>query len=436
MKLNPNFAKLNESYLFADIAAKVRAFARENPRADLISLGIGDVTRPLSPAVICELQAAAHEMAAEETFRGYGPEQGYDFLREAIVGHYAAKGVVLREDEIFVGDGAKSDLGNMVELFAKSSVLLPDPVYPAYRDVNVMAGNRVHFAAGNRRNGFKPAPPEGEKFDIIYICSPSNPTGAVYTREELKAWVDYARATGAVIFFDAAYGAFVRDGSLPTSVFEIEGARECAVEFCSFSKSAGFTGMRCGWTVVPFELADGALNKMWLRRQTTKFNGASYVVQRAAAAALGKHGEYENRKTVEYYMSNARVIHDALTAARIWHTGGVNAPYIWMQCPKGMSSREYFELLLQKAAAAKSRCGRHPGRRLRQTRRGLFPPDGVRQCGKDCPRRRPPRRRHSVAEEVTDRAGVSPAKITRFIFLFGAPSRRGGRAFVFIKQYL
>ena len=350
MKLNPNYAKLNESYLFADIAAKVRAFVRENPRADLISLGIGDVTRPLSPAVICELQAAAHDMAAEETFRGYGPEQGYDFLREAIVRHYAAKGVVLREDEIFVGDGAKSDLGNMVELFAKSSVLLPDPVYPAYRDVNVMAGNRVHFAAGNRRNGFKPAPPEGEKFDIIYICSPSNPTGAVYTREELKAWVDYARATGAVIFFDAAYGAFVRDGSLPTSVFEIEGARECAVEFCSFSKSAGFTGMRCGWTVVPFELADGALNKMWLRRQTTKFNGASYVVQRAAAAALGKQGEYENRKTVEYYMSNARVIHDALTAARIWHTGGVNAPYIWMQCPKGMTSREYFDLLLQKAA--------------------------------------------------------------------------------------
>ena len=350
MKLNSNYAKLNESYLFAGIAAKVRAYKEAHPFADVVSLGIGDVTRPLSPAVICELHGAAQEMAAEETFRGYGPEQGYPFLREAIVGHYARKGVVVDENEIFVGDGAKSDLGNMVELFAKSRVLLPDPVYPAYRDVNVMAGNRVHFVAGNKRNGFKPMPPYGKRFDIIYICSPGNPTGAVYTREELKEWVDYALLTGAVIFFDAAYEAFVRDEALPTSVFEIEGARECAVEFCSFSKSAGFTGMRCGWTVVPFELADGALNRMWLRRQTTKFNGASYVVQRAAAASLGKYGGCEGRNAVEYYMSNARVMHDALGSAHIWHTGGVNAPYIWMQCPKGMTSWEYFDFLLQKTA--------------------------------------------------------------------------------------
>ena len=350
MKLNPNYAKLNESYLFADIAAKVRAFVREHPQADLISLGIGDVTRPLSPAVICELNAAAHDMAAEETFHGYGPEQGYGFLREAIVRHYAAKGVALRDDEVFIGDGAKSDLGNMTELFSESSVLLPDPGYPAYYDVNVMAGNRIHFAAGHSRNGFKPMPPSGRRFDIIYICSPGNPTGAVYTREELKAWVDYARETGAVIFFDAAYEAFVHDGSLPTSVFEIEGARECAVEFCSFSKSAGFTGMRCGWTVVPHELAGGALNKMWLRRQTTKFNGASYVVQRAAAAVLGEQGQYENRKIIDYYMRNARVIHDALTAAGIRHTGGVDSPYIWMRCPRGMTSWEYFDALLERAA--------------------------------------------------------------------------------------
>ena len=350
MKLNPNYAKLNESYLFADIAAKVRAFVREHPQADLISLGIGDVTRPLSPAVICELNAAAHDMAAEETFHGYGPEQGYGFLREAIVRHYAAKGVVLHDDEVFIGDGAKSDLGNMTELFSESSVLLPDPGYPAYYDVNVMAGNRIHFAAGHSRNGFKPMPPSGRRFDIIYICSPGNPTGAVYTREELKAWVDYARETGAVIFFDAAYEAFVHDRSLPTSVFEIEGARECAVEFCSFSKSAGFTGMRCGWTVVPHELAGGALNKMWLRRQTTKFNGASYVVQRAAAAVLGEQGQYENRKIIDYYMRNARVIHDALTAAGIRHTGGVDSPYIWMRCPRGMTSWEYFDALLERAA--------------------------------------------------------------------------------------
>ncbi|HIU98825.1 MAG TPA: LL-diaminopimelate aminotransferase [Candidatus Limadaptatus stercoripullorum] len=350
MRLNQDYLKLGESYLFAGIAAKVRAFKAAHPNEEVISLGIGDVTRPLAPAVICALQAAAHEMAEEETFRGYGPEQGYDFLREAIAEHYSLKGVALGVDEIFVGDGAKSDLGNMVELFAKSRVLLPDPVYPAYRDVNVMAGNKLYFAAGGRRNGFKPAPPEKGEFDIIYICSPNNPTGAVYDREELKAWVDYARATGAVIFFDAAYEAFVSDPALPTSIFEIEGARECAVEFCSFSKSAGFTGMRCGWTVVPRELAGGELNKMWLRRQTTKFNGVSYVVQRAAAAALGKQGRYENKKSVDYYMQNARVIHEALTDAGIWHTGGVDSPYIWMRCPRGMSSWDYFDLLLERAA--------------------------------------------------------------------------------------
>ncbi len=349
MKLNGNYNHLDESYLFAGIAAKVREFKEANPRADVISLGIGDVTRPLTPAAICEMHSAAYDMSREESFHGYGPEQGYHFLRDAIVRYYAAKGVEVKEDEIFVGDGAKSDIGNMVELFAKSRVLMPDPVYPAYYDVNVMAGNSVSFACGNKRNGFKPMPPAKGKFDIIYICSPNNPTGAVYTKDELKAWVDYARSTDAVIFFDAAYETFVHDPDLPTSVFQIEGARECAIEFCSFSKTAGFTGMRCGYTVVPFELVDGALNKMWLRRQTTKFNGASYVVQRAAAATLGKQGIYENRKNVDYYMENARVMHEALKDAGIWHTGGVNSPYIWMQCPKGMTSWEYFDLLLEKA---------------------------------------------------------------------------------------
>lgn len=350
MKLNENFAALGGSYLFGKIAARVRQFAAENPDADVVSLGIGDVTRPLTPAVVCAMHAAVAEMAYEETFRGYGPERGYDFLRRRIAEYYAGRGVSVSPSEIFVGDGAKSDIGNFLDLFGKSRVLMPDPVYPAYFDVNVMSGNKVAFAGGNRRNGFRPLPPSRGDYDIIYICSPNNPTGAVYTKDELKRWVDYARATGAVIFFDAAYEAFVRDKDLPTSVFEIEGARECAVEFCSFSKSAGFTGMRCGWTVVPFELAGGALNAMWSRRQTTKFNGVSYVVQRAAAAALGKQGEYENRKNVEYYMTNARVMHDALTAARIWHTGGVNSPYIWMQCPKGMTSWEYFDLLLERAA--------------------------------------------------------------------------------------
>lgn len=349
MKANGNYNRLGESYLFAGIAAKVRAFKELNPDADVISLGIGDVTRPLTPAVIREMNSATYEMSREESFHGYGPEQGYPFLREAIMKYYAEKGVAVKEDEIFVGDGAKSDLGNMTEIFAKSRVLMPDPVYPAYFDVNVMAGNRVSFACGNKRNGFKPMPPKKGCFDIIYICSPNNPTGAVYDKEELKAWVDYALATDAVIFFDAAYEAFVHDDDIPTSIYQIQGAKKCAIEFCSLSKTAGFTGMRCGYTVVPFELADGTLNKMWLRRQTTKFNGVSYVVQRAAAATLGTQGLFENRRNVEYYMNNARVMHEALQATGIWHTGGVNSPYIWMQCPKGMTSWEYFDLLLEKA---------------------------------------------------------------------------------------
>ena len=380
MKLNQNYLKLGESYLFAGIAAKVRAFKAAHPNEEVISLGIGDVTRPLAPAVICALQAAAHEMAEEETFRGYGPEQGYDFLREAIAEHYSRKGVALGVDEIFVGDGAKSDLGNMVELFAKSRVLLPDPVYPAYRDVNVMAGNRPYFAAGGRRNGFKPAPPEKGEFDIIYICSPNNPTGAVYDREELKAWVDYARATGAVIFFDAAYEAFVSDPALPTSIFEIEGARECAVEFCSFSKSAGFTGMRCGWTVVPRELAGGELNKMWLRRQTTKFNGVR---------------EQEER--------------GLLHAKRPRHTRGVGGRRHMAHGRGGfavhldaLSARDELVGLLRSAARAGGG-GRHAGRRVRETGRGLLPPHRFRERPKDRPRRRAARGGHPDPREVNAR---------------------------------
>lgn len=349
MKLNENFAALGGSYLFGKIAARVRQFAAENPDADVVSLGIGDVTRPLTPAVVCAMHAAVAEMAYEETFRGYGPERGYDFLRRRIAEYYAGRGVSVSPSEIFVGDGAKSDIGNFLDLFGKSRVLMPDPVYPAYFDVNVMSGNKVAFAGGNRRNGFRPLPPSRGDYDIIYICSPNNPTGAVYTKDELKRWVDYARATGVVIFFDAAYECYVRDASLPRSIFEVEGARQCAVEFCSLSKTAGFTGLRCGYTVVPEELAGGRIAEMWERRQTTKFNGVSYVVQRAAETVFTPQGLAENAKNNDYYLRNARAMHGMLESAGVWHTGGENSPYIWMQCPRGMTSWEYFDLLLERA---------------------------------------------------------------------------------------
>lgn len=349
MKLNENYAALGGSYLFGKIGARVRRFEADNPLADVISLGIGDVTRPLTPTVVCALHAAVTEMSYEETFRGYGPERGYEFLRQRISEYYAHNGVTVSPSEIFVGDGAKSDIGNILDLFGKSRVLMPDPVYPAYYDVNVMRGNKIFFAGGNRRNGFRPLPPSKGEFDLIYICSPNNPTGAVYTADELKAWVDYARATGAVILFDAAYECYVRDGELPRSILGIEGARECAVEFCSLSKTAGFTGLRCGYTVVPSELAGGRLAEMWERRQTTKFNGVSYVVQRAAEAVFTPQGLYENVKNNDYYMANARLMHEMLASAGVWHTGGQNSPYIWMKCPKGMSSWQYFDLLLEKA---------------------------------------------------------------------------------------
>ena len=349
MRINENFAALGGSYLFGKIAARVKQFEAENPRADIVSLGIGDVTRPLTPSVICAMHAAVTEMSCEETFRGYGPENGYEFLRLRIAEYYRQKGVTVSPSEIFVGDGAKSDLGNILDLFDRSRVLMPDPVYPAYYDVNVMKGNKVCFADGNKANSFRPLPPTDGEYDIIYICSPNNPTSAVYTAEELKLWVDYARATGAVIFFDAAYECYVRDKSLPTTIFSVEGARECAIEFCSLSKTAGFTGVRCGYTVVPEELAGGRLAAMWDRRQSTKFNGVSYVVQRAAEAVFTPQGLYETAKNNEYYLANAQLMHRMLTDAGVWHTGGQNSPYIWLQCPAGMTSWEYFDLLLVKA---------------------------------------------------------------------------------------
>ncbi len=352
MKINNNFLDLKDSYLFSTVAKKIREFQAANPCVKVYRLGIGDVTLPLAPAVIEAMHKAVDEMGVKETFQGYGPEQGHDFLRNAIVDYYATKEVKLSSDEVFISDGAKSDLGNILDILHPSNkVLIPDPVYPAYVDTNVMVGRKIDTAQGNQANCFKPMPDENYKADIIYICSPNNPTGSVYTREELKAWVDYANKQKALIIFDSAYEAFVGEDNLPTSILQIEGARTCAIEFCSFSKTAGFTGTRCGYTVVPKELVfdNTPLNKLWNRRQCTKFNGVPYIIQRGAEAVFSKEGQKQIRANIAYYKENARIIHEALEAKGIWHTGGINSPYIWLKCPEGMTSWEYFDHLLTKA---------------------------------------------------------------------------------------
>jgi LL-diaminopimelate aminotransferase len=345
---------LQESYLFKTIAQRVGSYKAENPEAEIIRLGIGDVTRPLAPVVVEAMRRAAAEMGDAATFRGYDDGGvGYDFLREAIAGYYAGKGVELEPDEIIVSDGAKSDAGNLLDVFAPdASALIPDPVYPVYVDTNVMAGHAIHYIDGCEQNGFLPSPgdvPPGVEPDIIYLCSPNNPTGAAYNREQLGAWVEWALGRRAVIFFDAAYESFVRDREIPTSIFEIEGARGCAIEICSFSKLAGFTGVRCGYTVVPRSLtADGVkINALWRRRQTTKFNGVSYITQRGAEAALSPKGLAQCMENVTYYLENAKIIADAMSARGIWFTGGLNAPYIWMRCPDGLDSWAYFDKLLR-----------------------------------------------------------------------------------------
>lgn len=351
MQINTNFDNIAQSYLFSTVAKKQREFQAAHPEADVIKLSIGDVTRPLVPAVIDALHTAVTEQSQHETFHGYGDEQGYGFLHEALQGYYrATHGVALDADEIFISDGAKSDLGNILDLFsADNTVLVPDPVYPVYVDTNVMAGRRVIFADANEGNGFLPLPDASVSCDVIYICSPNNPTGAAYDRAGLKAWVDYANAQGAVILFDAAYECFIEDTSLPRSIYEIEGARICAIEFCSFSKMAGFTGTRCGWTIVPKALLDGKLNKMWLRRQTTKFNGVPYIVQRGAAACFTEAGQKQLTETLSYYKQNAKVLAATLDALGIWYTGGKNSPYLWLKCPNGMDSWTFFDYLLENA---------------------------------------------------------------------------------------
>lgn len=352
LKINENYAKLKESYLFSEIAHRVSAFSKVHPEKKLIRMGIGDVTLPLCDAVVSAMKQASEEMGKAETFRGYGPEQGYDFIKEKIREYYAKRGVSLSPDSIFISDGAKSDLGNILDIFSKdNTVLIPDPVYPVYVDTNVMDGRKIVFADANEKNGFLPLPDDKTDADIIYICSPNNPTGAVYDREGLTKWVDFAKKHGSVILFDAAYEAFVADKELPRSIYEIDGAKECAIEFCSLSKTAGFTGTRCGYTVVPEELIFGghSLNKFWLRRQTTKFNGVSYIVQRAAEAVFSDEGQKQIIENINYYRENARIITSAFDELGITYFGGKNSPYIWMKCPDGMDSWTFFDRLLTDA---------------------------------------------------------------------------------------
>lgn len=346
MNINENYLNLEESYLFSTVAKKVNEFIQNNPDKKVIRLGIGDVTLPLCKVVIEAMHKAVDEMAKKETFRGYGPEQGYDFLREKVQGYYKKRNVELELDEIFISDGAKSDIGNILDIFSKDNVILvPDPVYPVYVDTNIMAGRKVIFANANEENGFLPLPDNNQKADIIYICSPNNPTGAVYNREQLKKWVDYAIKNNAIILFDAAYECFISDESLPRSIFEIEGAKNCAIEFCSLSKTAGFTGTRCGYTIVPKLL--GKLNKFWLRRQTTKFNGVPYIIQRGAEAVFTEKGLDEIKENINYYKENAKIISETLDRCNIWHVGGKHSPYIWLKCPNNMKSWEFFDLLLE-----------------------------------------------------------------------------------------
>ena len=353
MHLNPHYAELNESYLFSTIAHKVADYQKAHPDADIIRLGIGDVTLPLAASVTRAMHDAVEEQAHKETFHGYIPsEQGYGFLREAIRDYYADHGVTLDLSEIFVSDGAKSDLGNLLDLFSQdNTVLVPDPVYPVYVDDNVMAGRKILYLPANAENNFLPMPDAAPHADIVYLCSPNNPTGATYTVEQLKAWVRWAKQNDALILFDAAYECFVTEPGLARSIYEVEGAKEVAVEVCSFSKIAGFTGTRCGYTVVPQDIRQGdlSLNKMWLRRQTTKFNGVAYVVQRGAAAVFTPEGMREIRENLNYYRKNAAVIAQALDEMGIWYCGGKNSPYIWLRCPNHMDSWAFFDWLLENA---------------------------------------------------------------------------------------
>lgn len=356
IKINENYLNLEQNYLFPTIAKKVREYKAANPSADVISLGIGDVTRALPKACVNALHKASEEMGHESTFRGYGPEQGYSFLIDAIIENdYKAYGIDLQPEEVFVSDGAKCDVGNIQEVFSADAVAaVADPVYPVYLDTNIMAGRAVKKLPCLAENGFAPKIPDF-KADLIYLCSPNNPTGAVMTKAQLKEWVDYAKKNGSVIIFDSAYKEYIQEADLPRSIYEVEGAKEVAIEIRSFSKTAGFTGLRCAYMVVPLALkGKGAgrevrINDLWRRRHTTKFNGVPYIVQRAAEAVFSPEGKAEVKELIAYYMQNARIIKEGLNAAGLTAYGGENAPYIWLKLPEGLKSFDFFDILLSRA---------------------------------------------------------------------------------------
>ena len=357
VKINENFLSMKKNYLFIDIAKRIKAFSEANPDKTLIRMGIGDVTQPIAPVAVEAMKKAADEMGQAETFRGYEDSgAGYDFLREAVSGYYKSFGVDVPASDIRINDGAKSDCGNIVDIFGDgNTILVTDPAYPVYVDSNMMAGREVIYADSDESNGFAAMPDYSVHADIIYLCSPNNPTGSVYTKEQLKEWVDYALKNEAIIIFDSAYEAFIQDKELPRSIYAVEGAKKCAIEMCSLSKTAGFTGMRCGYTVVPDELtvksstgAEVKIADLWNRREGSKFNGVSYPVQRAAEAVFTEEGQKQIRKAIDYYHRNAKVMTDTLTELGIKFTGGLNSPYVWLKCPDNMGSWEFFDYILEK----------------------------------------------------------------------------------------
>lgn len=345
---NMNYGNLKDSYLFYNISQKIKAYLNAHPGKKLYRLGIGDVSLPLCPAVIEALHSAVDEQSAKESFHGYMPECGAPFLREAVSAYYASRGVEVSPGEVFISSGASDELGDILDLFASgNTALIPEPAYPAYVDANIIAGRKIIHVASGKENGFLPLP-GNEKADIVYICSPNNPTGAAMNRAELREWVDFANENGSVILFDAAYEAFIEDKDLPHSIFEVEGARTCAIEICSLSKTAGFTGTRLGYTIIPEQLLRRgmSLNSMWVRNRTTKTNGVSYIIQKGAAAVFTPDGLKQIQDNINVYKNNARVLTAALDELGIWYTGGKNAPYVWLQCPHGMGSWEFFDRLL------------------------------------------------------------------------------------------
>lgn len=351
MKINSNFDNLVENYLFAEIAKRTSSYIAANPDKKVIKLGIGDVTLPLAPVVVDALKKGADELSVKESFKGYPDYEGYEFVRKAVSDYYAGFGVSVDKDEIFISDGAKSDTGNIGDIFSKDNVVLvTDPVYPVYVDSNIMAGRKIVYAECTKENGFCAMPDDSVHADIIYLCSPNNPTGSAYTADQLKVWIDYAIKNDAIILYDCAYEAFITD-DCPRSIFAVEGARKCAIEFCSLSKTAGFTGTRCGYTVIPRELERDGHNiyKLWYRREATKFNGVSYPVQCAAAAVFSDEGLKQIKQNLEYYKENAKIISSAMDELGIYYTGGKNSPYIWLECPNGMGSWEFFDYLLENA---------------------------------------------------------------------------------------